>query len=206
MTMPLNPPFAITGAYQNSQMADGVYFQGGSQVFSHLVTPPLSGVAAELASDEQAKGQGYNTGGTAVNEAQTITVAGTPTGGAFPVSFKGSPNASIAFNETAAAADTKLEALSTIGAGNVAVTGGPLPGTPLTVTFTGTLAGQNVEKLVASKTGLTGGTNVAVTVATSVIGRKAGTVTPATNPAIQGTYQQRDAMRNFYDSASGNHF
>jgi hypothetical protein len=201
MTMPLQPPFAITGAYQNSQMADGTYTQGGSQVFSHLVSPPVSGVAAELASDDAAAAAGY-VPGAAVNEVQTISIAGTPTTGAFPVTFRGKA-ASIAYNSTSAAADTALEALSSIGTGNVAVTGGPLPGTALTVTFGGALAGQNVPRLSVSKGTLDVGTP---SVAQTTPGRRASVpgVTPATNPAIRATYEQRDAMKDFYDSASGN--
>lgn len=56
----LTPPLAVRLAYQNSQMATGTYTQAGSQVFSHLVTPPSSGVAAEAASDEWAQAQGYD--------------------------------------------------------------------------------------------------------------------------------------------------
>ena len=50
----LTPPLATRLAYQNSQMATGTYFQGGSQVFSHLVSPPLGGVIAEITSDNEA--------------------------------------------------------------------------------------------------------------------------------------------------------
>ena len=187
-------------------MADGTYIQAGSQVFSHLVNPPVSGQAAEIASDVAAHNTGYLAGSN-VNEVQTVTVAGTPTGGAFPLSFRGQ-TASIAFNETAAAADTKLEALSTVGTGNVTVGGGPLPGTPLTVTFGGALAGRDVPLLQAPGLGtLSGGTNMGVSVAPTTQGVKkiAGGITSATNPALQNSYQQRDSMRDFYDSASGNH-
>lgn len=57
----LTPPLAVRLAYQNSQMATGHYTQAGSQVFSHLVSPPASGVAAEEASDEAAQAVGYET-------------------------------------------------------------------------------------------------------------------------------------------------
>ena len=203
MAIDLTPPFAVSASYQNSQMADGVYNQGGSQVFSHLVNPPVSGVAAELASDDAAAAAGY-VPGSAVNEVQTVTVLGTPTGGTFPLSFRGK-TATIAYNAAATAIDSALEALPTVGVGNVNVGGGPLPGAAVTVTFVGALAGQNVPRLSAAVTGLTGGTNMAVQVAQTTPGHRAGTVTATNNPARQNSYQQRDAMRDFYDSASGNH-
>ena len=58
MSMPIIPPFAIAASYQNSQYATGTYTQGGSQVFSHLVTPPSAGVSAETAADNRAHAQG----------------------------------------------------------------------------------------------------------------------------------------------------
>ncbi len=199
MSMPLNPPYAITGSYQNSQMADGVYFAGGSQVFSHLVNPPVSGVAAELASDDAGAAVGFpQTPGAAVNEVQTVTVAGTPTGGAFPLSFRGK-TASVAFDDTGATVQTKLTALTTVGAGNATVTGSA--GGPYTVTFIGALAARNVPRLSAVPTGLTGGTNVTVTVAQTTPGRPLTTAAGA-NTAASNSYQQRDPMRDFYDSAS----
>lgn len=55
----LTPPLAVRLAYQDSQMATGTYTQGGSQVFSHLVTPPTTGVAAETAADADAQAVGF---------------------------------------------------------------------------------------------------------------------------------------------------
>jgi len=55
----LTPPLAVRLAYQNSQMATGTYFQGGSQVFSHLVDPPVSGLVAESHSDGVGRSVGH---------------------------------------------------------------------------------------------------------------------------------------------------
>jgi hypothetical protein len=55
----LTPPLATRLAYQHSQMAQGTYTQGGSQVFSHLVNPPETGVDAEEWSDEQGIEAGF---------------------------------------------------------------------------------------------------------------------------------------------------
>src|SRR3954451_6710120 len=70
-----------------------------------------------------------------VNEQQTVTITGTPTGGTFTLTYAGATTAAIAFNAAAAAVTTALEALPNIGPGNVLVSGGPGPGTPYVVTF-----------------------------------------------------------------------
>src|SRR5690606_37128015 len=63
---------------------------------------------------------------------------------------------------------TALESLSTIGAGNVNVTIsgglGRLTGGTATITFQGQLAGQDVALLTADTSGLTGGTNPAISI------------------------------------------
>jgi hypothetical protein len=107
---------------------------------------------------------------TVTNEVQTVTITGTPTGGTFTLTFRGQTTSAIAYNATSSTVVTALEALSTIGAGNVTATGGAFPGTAVVVTFTGTLAGQNVPLMTASGTGLTGGTNPAVSVAETTAG------------------------------------
>jgi hypothetical protein len=104
--------------------------------------------------------------GSGVNEIQQVTIAGTPTGGTFTLTYSGQTTAAIARNATAATVDTALEALSNIGAGNVSVAGGPGPSTPWTVTFTGTLAATNVAQMTStsSLTGGTGGTDEVQTI------------------------------------------
>lgn len=95
------------------------------------------------------------------NEVQTITVSGSPTGGSFTVVFGGNTSPPIPYNGTAAMVEELLESMPSIGDGNVSVTGGPLPGTALTVTFTGALqyAGQALFTLGTNS--LTGGTSPA---------------------------------------------
>lgn len=107
-------------------------------------------------------------GGT--DEVQTVTITGTPTGGTFTLTFRGVTSAGIAYNASAAVVRAALEAMSTIGVGNVNVGGGPGPGTPWTVTFINTLGRQNVPQMTASAAGLTGGTSPAVAVTTSTAG------------------------------------
>lgn len=103
------------------------------------------------------------------DEVQTVTITGAPTGGTFTLTFSGQTTAAIAFNATAAAVQTALEALSNIAVGEVVVTGGPGPATAWTVTFAGTLANTNVTAMTATSS-LTGGTTPAVTVATTTEG------------------------------------
>lgn len=99
-----------------------------------------------------------------VSEVQTVTIDAT--GGTFTLTFGGQTTSAIAFDAAASAVQTALQALSTIGAGNVLVTGSA--GGPYTVTFVGTLKGVNVAQLTSSAASLTGG---------------AGTVTHATTTA-----------------------
>lgn len=81
------------------------------------------------------------------NEVQTLTFTGTPTSGSVGVSFRGS-EALIPYDSTAAEAEALLEALDTVGTGNVSVTGGDWPGTALTVEFINDLGQTDVPELV----------------------------------------------------------
>lgn len=109
----------------------------------------------------------YKAAGT--SEVQTVTITGGPTGGTFTLTFGAATTAAIAYNAAASAVQSALEALSTIGAGNVACSGGPLPGTAVSVTFAGSLARQDVAQMTATGS-LTGGTTPAVAIATSTAG------------------------------------
>lgn len=104
------------------------------------------------------------------SEAQTVTITGTPTGGTFTLSFAGSTTSTIAYNAAASVVRAALEALDTVGAGNVAVTGGPGPGTPWVATFQGALAGIDVPVMTGSAVGLTGGTTPAIAITTTTPG------------------------------------
>lgn len=99
------------------------------------------------------------------NEIQTVTITGSPTGGTFTLTFQGQTTAGIAYNATAATVQAALEALSNIAPGDVVVTGGPMPGVGVVVTFQGQYAGIDVTQMTGSAAGLTGGTPV-LTIAT----------------------------------------
>ncbi|MGQ0774556.1 MAG: hypothetical protein ACT4NY_09085 [Pseudonocardiales bacterium] len=103
------------------------------------------------------------------NEVQVIAVTGSPTGGSFTLTFSGQTTTAIAWNSTAAQVQAALEALSNINVGDIACTGGPLPGTNVTVTFGGQFTGADVAQMTRTSS-LTGGTTPDVTVTTSTAG------------------------------------
>ncbi|WP_280441196.1 hypothetical protein [Nocardia brasiliensis] len=104
----------------------------------------------EITADIFAQGDGllYTRQYTPINETQLVTLTGSPT--SFKLAYLGVQTPDIAANATAAAVQTALAALSSIGSGNVAVTGAA--GGPYTVTLQGALAGQENELLVGTAT------------------------------------------------------
>lgn len=137
------------------------------------------------------------TGGT--NEVQTVTITGTPTGGNITLTFRGATTGNIAYNAAADAVETALEALSTIGDGDVRVTGGPGPGTPWVVTFLNDLGHSDLSAMTASGAGLTGGTTPAVAVAETTKGSSVGF-----NPRIVvGSWDKPGTMLVYVDNGGG---
>jgi hypothetical protein len=111
-----------------------------------------------------------------LDEVQTVTITGTPTGGTFTLTYDGQTTAAIAYNATAATVKSALAALSNIKAEDITTAGGPGPGTPYTVTFGGGATdGRNVPQMTATGS-LTGGTTPAVAVTTTTGGGGAITV------------------------------
>jgi hypothetical protein len=141
------------------------------------------------------------------NEVQTISVTGGPTAGTFTVNAFGSTVGPIAFNSTAAAAQTLFDAV--FGTGNTAVTGGPLPTTPLTVTFVGSMAGYDWPTMSLGTNTLTGGTTPTATFATTTPGRSGARFVrvavplawsaPDTNQEDQGSRAYQYGFNYVYD-------
>jgi len=104
------------------------------------------------------------------NEVQSVSISGAPTGGTFTLTFGGQTTAGIAYNATAAQVQSALEALSSIGSGNVSCSGGALPGSAVSVTFQGTLGNTDHPLMTANSAGLTGGTSPTVTVTQTTAG------------------------------------
>jgi uncharacterized repeat protein (TIGR01451 family) len=89
------------------------------------------------------------------NEVQKIALSGTVTNATFKVTFKNpagtnATSALISSGDSAATLQSKLEAMASIGAGNVIVSGGPGTTTPWSVQFTGALARQDVNAMAAA--------------------------------------------------------
>lgn len=99
-----------------------------------------------------------------VNEVVTLTEGTNITAGTYTLTFGGQTTAPIAWDATAAQLQAALEALSTIGAGNILVTGmaGGLTAAPATLTFVNALGNANVGAITSNQTGLTGTFNIAV--------------------------------------------
>lgn len=94
------------------------------------------------------------------NEMQSVAM-GSASAGDFLLTFDGEVTAAIAFNASAATVRDRLEALSNIQPGDVAVA---KVGTTYFIQFTGQYAGTDVPVLVANSGGLTGGPAVVSTV------------------------------------------
>lgn len=111
-----------------------------------------------------------------INEIQTITVTGSPTGGTYTLTFNGQTTGVIPYNATAADVTTALNALSNVNSGETTVAGGPHPGTAITVGFGGQYEHTDVPQMTASGAGLTGGTTPAVAVTTTTTSSLTSTV------------------------------
>ena len=133
--------------------------------------PVISAVGSTLTgAGSPTVGLAHTTTGAVGAAVQTLSVTGTPTGGGFALSFGGQATSSIPFNATAAAVQTALTALGSIGAGNVVCAGGPLPGTAVTITFAGSLAAGPQPLIAVAANTLTGGTNPAPAIASTTTG------------------------------------
>lgn len=96
------------------------------------------------------------------DEVQTVTVTGSPTGGTFILRFGGQNTAAINWNDPASTVQTRLQALSSIGAGNALVTGSA--GGPWTVEFAASLGFASQALITLQTNSLTGGTSPSVSI------------------------------------------
>lgn len=117
------------------------------------------------------------------NEIQSVTITGTPSGGNFVLSFGGQNTGTIAHNATAADVEVALEALSTIGNGNVRVSG---TNPNLVVEFIEDLRGTNVALLVLQTNSLSGGSSPSVAIATTQVGVPEADLTLADGTIVKG--------------------
>lgn len=127
---------------------------------------------------------------TGTNDVQTLTIGGGATGGTFTLTFGGQTTAAITYSTglTAATVQTAFALLSSVGNGNVAVTG--TAGGPYTFTFQGALANSNVGPITTGGAGsLTGGSPTIAVVHTTTGGAAPVTIAHTTPGVARGVYK-----------------
>jgi hypothetical protein len=101
--------------------------------------------------------------GHGTNEIQHISITGAPTSGQFIIEFSLAFTTPILYNASATAIQSGLQALSTIGAGNVIVTQNPPGEAEFDVEFVGALAGFHLGTMTADVYTLPPGAAVSIT-------------------------------------------
>ncbi|MGZ3677032.1 MAG: P22 phage major capsid protein family protein [Ktedonobacterales bacterium] len=107
---------------------------------------------------------------SALHSVQTLTINGTPTGGTFTLTYAGQTTAAIAYNASAAAVESALWALSSIGTGFARVSGaagGPYTvvlyvASPVAFTHTDSFTGGSSPALVVADSALVATSNMAM--------------------------------------------
>ena len=102
----------------------------------------------------------------AVDEVQTLTITGSPTGGTYTLTFLGETTTAIAHNANNTTIQNALIALSNVDSGDIVVTGSS---PNFTLTFGGRYDSQPVEQITATAS-LTGGTTPGITMGTTTQG------------------------------------
>lgn len=150
----------------------------GKLIWCPTLTPPQGIALAPIKARFDTDGVLRTIQDAPVNELQRITVTGDP----FTVTYSGQTTGNLAQTSTAAQVETALEALSTVGASNVNVTGAD--GGPFDCVFNDALGDQDVPEMTATNATVTtvrAGTlaeGVKLTAGTDVLGL--GSYDPAT--------------------------
>jgi hypothetical protein len=155
-----------TGLNAIPNSGNGVLITGGAQVntlggigrgmANVIAGNNMSGVLITGATTKNNLIEGDFIGNSAPrNDVQTLSISGNPNAGSFTLFFGNLQTGPIAFNATAAQVQAALVAI--LGNNNVAVTGGPLPSSPVVITFEGALASQPVPFLAVGNNGLNSG-------------------------------------------------
>lgn len=131
----------------------------GSLIWAPGLTIPAGIALSPIVARTDTDGYLRTIQNSALNEKQVITITGSPT--SYKLAFNGSAaSTTIAGNASLATVQSALEGLSTIGAGNVTVSG--TAGGLYNVFFVNALAAQNQPLLVVSN--IVGGTSPTVVV------------------------------------------
>jgi hypothetical protein len=152
------PSAAFGSAFFRYWVNDASFIRGAARLLVAPITQPFPTQIADVIALGPAPGQ---------SAVQTLSASGTPTAGTFTLTLDGVTTDPIDYDAAAADVQTALEALSNIGTGNVACSGGPLPGSDVVVTFEGTLADTSVDQITANSSQLTGGS---IAVANTTVG------------------------------------
>lgn len=158
--------------YGKSYLVQEAFRGGALRVLAFRMADPTTVAASTLDITDNAATYAVATttpGAAGTDEVQELSATAAANGGDFTLTFTGtvaSPiaaetTAPIPYNASAADVQTALEALPSIEPGDVTVTGGPMPGTPIVITFTGgTTAAYNeadMAQLTVNSAGLAGG-------------------------------------------------
>ena len=120
-------PTSTLAAYMQDHTSYGVTIFGQASAFGYTTSPVASPTMANTLF-----------GGAIAGTSAVLALGGTGLGGTFTISYGGQTTAGLAFNATAATVQTALQGLSSVGAGNMTVSG-PAGG-PWTISLAGTLA------------------------------------------------------------------
>ncbi|HWC91028.1 MAG TPA: hypothetical protein VG433_15270, partial [Pirellulales bacterium] len=119
-----------------------------------------------------------------LNEVQTVSFSPAPTAGSYTLTFYGQTTGALDWNDPAATIQAALEALSTIGAGNIAVSGEADAG-EIELTFQGALANVDVPQTACDASGLISPGSIGVVSETTA--GSGPTDVPATDATAIGT-------------------
>ncbi|MBL8825996.1 MAG: hypothetical protein JNM18_03365, partial [Planctomycetaceae bacterium] len=150
--------FTVTGTPGNftATLGHAAFTNFDPLASSSFFSSPVTGLSATSV-------QGDNFG----DEQQTLQLMNV-TGGSFRLAFNGMTTASIPSSDNAASVQAALEALPTIGTGNVNVTGSAATG--FIIRFTGDLGNRDVASIVPFNVSLTSGSVPVIAAGTSTVG------------------------------------
>jgi hypothetical protein len=116
-------------------------------------------------------------------EVQALTPSGTWSGGTYTLSFNGYTTGNIAYNANAAAITAALTALTSVGGagGVITATGGPMSSGAVTLTFGGSLSGDQPQVTINT---------------TNVTGSSPAAVASTTTPGVAGSLDGRATTSN----------
>lgn len=173
----------VNGTFSTIMDFDGDVTAGVSTTqFNDSVFANVFGVSDELVDYYCAFTSGANTvtgtvatvidaeGLDGVNEVQQLSFDLDPDSGTFTITFSGDTTAALNWNDSAATIEAALEALPSIGVGNISVAGVVDSTTGLTLTFQGTLEKTDVAEVTSISSLLQGATPVVITPSTTTPG------------------------------------